>query len=77
MGVVENISPDRFTDERTGISYFVARIEINPKQIENLKGVELSAGMPADVMIVTGARTLLGYILSPIGDSFRQAFREQ
>ncbi len=76
-GTVENISPDRFTDERTGISYFVARVEIQQKELDALKDVELSAGMPADVMILTGSRTLLGYILSPIGESFHQAFREQ
>lgn len=76
-GTVANISPDRFQDERTGISYFVARIEIDQEEIKTLQNVQLSAGMPADVMIVTGARTLLGYILSPISESFHEAFREQ
>ena len=76
-GTVENVSPDRFVDERSGISYFIARIEIPKENIDKLKNVELSSGMPADVMIVTGTRTLLQYILSPISDSFHAAFREQ
>jgi hypothetical protein len=32
--------------------------------------------MPAEVMILTGARSAFGYALAPIRDSFRRAFRE-
>lgn len=75
-GTVVSVSRDRFTEERSGVSYFLTRIEIKPDEISNLKGVELTAGMPADVRIVTGSRTLMQYLLSPISESFRQAFRE-
>ena len=76
-GVVRHVSADRFTDERTGQSYYLARIEIDEKELKPLKEVELYPGMPTDVLIVTGERTLLSYLFAPITDSFNKAFREQ
>lgn len=76
-GVVRHVSADRFTDERTGQSYYLARIEIDDDELKPLKNVELYPGMPTDVLIVTGERTLLSYLFSPITDSFNKAFREQ
>ena len=76
-GIVRHVSPDRFTDERTGQSYYLARIEIDDKELKPLKEVELYPGMPTDVLIVIGERTLLSYLFAPITDSFNKAFREQ
>ena len=39
-------------------------------------GIAMTAGMPADVMIVTGERTLLQYLLRPITDTLRRGLRE-
>ena len=36
----------------------------------------MTAGMPADVVIVTGQRTLLQYLFRPITDAFRRGLRE-
>ena len=77
-GEVIRISADKFTDENSGASYYIARIRIDEKEIEELgENVELYPGMPAEVFIVTGSSTLLDYLISPITDSFRRAFREQ
>lgn len=76
-GIVRHVSADRFTDDRTGQSYYLARIEIDDDELRPLQNVELYPGMPADVLIVTGERTLLSYLFSPITESFSKAFREQ
>jgi HlyD family type I secretion membrane fusion protein len=76
-GEVTTVSPDRFVDEKTGQSYFLARIIVDPKQFDKLGNVKLYPGMPADVLIVTGSRSLIGYLLQPIKDSMFRAFREQ
>lgn len=76
-GIVRQVSADRFTDERTGQTYYLARIEVNEDQLRHLQGVALYPGMMADVLIVTGERTLLSYLFSPITDSFNNAFREE
>lgn len=77
-GKVITIAADRVDDRMTGQSYFVARIEIPPEELAALgKDIKLTSGMPADVLIVTGTRTMLDYIVRPIRDSFGHAFHDQ
>jgi HlyD family type I secretion membrane fusion protein len=76
-GTVVTVSADRFDDQSTGQSYFIARIEIPPEEMDALEGVKLTPGMPAEALIVTGYRTMLTYLIHPIRDSFGRAFREQ
>jgi len=75
-GTVEQVSADRMTDQRTGQAYFLARIVISPESLAEA-GVELQPGMPAEVMIVTGERTALNYLMRPLLDAFRRSLHEQ
>lgn len=76
-GEVINVSPDIITNEQTRESYFLARVSISKKDIEKLKSkVELYPGMPAQVFIITGSRSLVSYLFTPISDSAYKAFRE-
>ena len=77
IGRVMSVSADRLIDERTGQAYYRARIELTENPAKAFEGATLYPGMPAEVMIVTGARTALGYIFNPISSSFNRAFREQ
>ncbi|HET6522589.1 MAG TPA: HlyD family type I secretion periplasmic adaptor subunit [Geminicoccaceae bacterium] len=74
---VLQVSADRFTDERSGAAYYKALVAIDPLELAKLEEVELYPGMPIEVMIRTGERTFLEYLLTPIRDSFRRAFVEQ
>lgn len=76
-GIVTQVSADLLTEESTGISYYLARIELSPGQFETLKNVSLYPGMQAEVIIVTGQNTALDYLLKPILKSIRRAFREE
>ncbi|MFT5702720.1 MAG: HlyD family type I secretion membrane fusion protein [Rickettsiales bacterium] len=77
-GKVLNISADIITDEQSQESYFLARVKIDQKEIDNLKAeIELYPGMPAQVFIVGGGRTLVSYLLTPLSDSAYRAFREE
>jgi HlyD family type I secretion membrane fusion protein len=76
QGHVARISADIFTDEHSGASYFLTRITIDSAEREKLGGGELYPGMPAEVMVVTGEQTAVEYILRPLTNSFRRAFRE-
>jgi HlyD family secretion protein/epimerase transport system membrane fusion protein len=75
-GNVISVSADLLTDERGEISYYLARIEL-PRDLSGaLAGAKLHPGMPAEVMIVTGRRTAMDYLLEPVIRTFDQAFRE-
>ena len=77
-GEVINISADIITNEQTRESYFLARVSISKKDIEKLKDkIELYPGMPAQVFIITGSRSLISYMFTPISDSAYKAFREE
>ena len=75
-GHVVRISADRLADPRTGASWFEARIALDPDQ-PGLSSLALVPGMPAEVMIITGARTPIDYLLKPIVDSLGRALREE
>ncbi|MFP6680701.1 MAG: HlyD family type I secretion periplasmic adaptor subunit [Gammaproteobacteria bacterium] len=76
-GVVTYVSADRLNDERTGVGYYVARIMLEEKDVfDALQGAKLQPGMQAEVIIATGARTVLDAIISPLSGSFNRAFRE-
>ena len=74
---VIRVSADAFKDERTGELYYTARVAANPEQLEKLSDIHLQPGMPAETLIVTGERTMLQYLLQPVRDTFRTAFREE
>ena len=78
VGRVVSVSADALVDEKTKRSYFQASIEVPRSELDKLgKGVTLSPGMPAEVLIVTGERTLMDYLLEPLTDAVRRSFHEQ
>lgn len=70
---VKQLSPDRLTDQR-GQPYYAVTLQITGNME---KGMQLYPGMPAEVMIRTGSRTLLDYLLAPVLAGTEKAFREQ
>ena len=73
-GTVSRVSADRFTDPARGLAYYVAQIEIDPRQVSSLT---LQPGMPAEVHIITGERTALDYIMKPIRDQIQRGMLEK
>ncbi|MFN3523811.1 MAG: HlyD family type I secretion periplasmic adaptor subunit [Phenylobacterium sp.] len=75
---VMTVSADQRVDEKTGKGFFVADLRINPEDVRKFaNGARLTPGMPATALIVTGKRTILAYLVSPITDTLNDAFREQ
>ena len=75
-GTVTAVSADRIVDDRTGESYYLTRVELDDGFAEALGGVPLYPGMQAEVMIVTGERSALDYLIRPFARSLNRAFRE-
>jgi epimerase transport system membrane fusion protein len=78
-GVVKTVSADSFVDEQTNISYYNVKIKVSPEGVERMtkEGIQLSSGMPTEVIIKTGARTLLDYLLTPFNNMAVRSFNEQ
>ena len=76
-GRVVSVSADRLADEVTGQAYYLARVEIDRDEVRNIKPeFDLVPGMPADVLIVTGERTLANYMLRPFLNAVWKTLRE-
>ncbi|QSR33878.1 hemolysin secretion protein D [Marinobacterium iners] len=75
-GEVTHISADRLTNEETGMPYYLARVELTNKGRELLGPLLLIPGMPAEVLINTGERTLLEYLVQPATNAFARSFIE-
>jgi HlyD family type I secretion membrane fusion protein len=74
---VTYVSPDALTDRNTGLSYFNATVEVDPKVLaEKLPGVAITPGMPVEVFVDGGARTAWEYLSEPVVRAYTQSFRE-
>ncbi|MBL8772026.1 MAG: HlyD family type I secretion periplasmic adaptor subunit [Phenylobacterium sp.] len=72
------VSADRITNEKNGAAFYRVDLRIPPTELGKLKkGVQLTPGMPATALIVTGKRSVMGFIISPITDTLEDAFREE
>lgn len=64
-GVVIQVSADRLINQETGMPYYLARVGLSKEGASMLGSLKLLPGMPAEVLINTGERTMLQYLLQP------------
>jgi epimerase transport system membrane fusion protein len=75
-GKVINLSADRLIEEKSGTPYYLAQIELTPDSYQKMQHLELVPGMPVEVLIKTGERTVFEYLTKPISNAFARAFIE-
>jgi HlyD family secretion protein len=75
-GVVTVVSEDVVHDPQGG-GYYDLRIALPPEEVRRLGGLRLVAGMPAEVFLETGRRTMLSYLFKPLSDQLTRMFRER
>jgi HlyD family secretion protein len=77
LGRVRTVSADSLFDEIARQPYYLAIVEVPDSAIPlDLRG-KLTPGMPAEIMIATGERTVLDYLTAPLVDAIHKSFREQ
>jgi len=76
-GRLASISADLLTDPANNITYYLARISVTGDGLKTLGNHHLQPGMPADVVIKTGERSLMSYLLHPLLRRFSQALKEE
>lgn len=76
-GKVAVVSADRLVEERTGEPYYKIKARVTPEGMAKLKGLEVRPGMPVDVFVKTGERSLMSYLLKPVVDRLQHALSQE
>ena len=76
-GEVSLISADQLEDEKTGQPYYVLRTSVSDAVMEKLNGLVIKPGMPAEMFVRTGERSLLNYLFKPLLDRAGSALTEE
>ncbi|WP_370599732.1 HlyD family type I secretion periplasmic adaptor subunit [Pseudomonas nitroreducens] len=76
-GEVASVSADRLVNEKSGTPYYLARVRVTEHGVRTLGERKLVPGMPADVLIITGQRTLLQYLMQPARNALAQSMIEE
>ncbi|HEY1719839.1 MAG TPA: HlyD family type I secretion periplasmic adaptor subunit [Magnetospirillaceae bacterium] len=78
IGKVTYVSPDRQVEAHTGKPYYTVYVKIDEASLANAPThIDLYPGMPASIVVATGDRTALQYMIQPLIDSMSAAFRER
>jgi len=78
FGSVQVLSPDIIQPDSPQVEpYYDARISVEDKDIpEEMRG-RLQPGMPAEVIIASGERTMVEYLVKPLTDAFSKGMLEK
>jgi protease secretion system membrane fusion protein len=77
-GEVVSVSGDLLADQGAqSMPYFLARLQVTPEGMKKLGSRQMQAGMPAEVVIKTGSRTMLTYLLSPLLKRMATSLKEE
>ena len=75
-GKVTYVSADRLVDRASGTPYYTVHVDVAPEELQKAGQLRLQAGMPVEVFVKTGERTVLQYLLDPLTAFVSRALRE-
>lgn len=73
---VSSISPGTVTDPVTRQSYYLATLTVSAQDIAQLETTDVLPGMPVEAFLAVNDRSILAYLVQPISQHLRRAFRE-
>jgi len=76
-GILTQVAADRTVDEKTGMSFYRMKAQVEPEGMKLLSKLEVRPGMPVDIFIKTGERTMMNYLLKPVMDRAKTALTEE
>lgn len=76
-GKIDSISSDILMDEATRLPYYLARVSITPEGVKTLGRRQMQPGMAAEVVIKTGERSVLTYLLHPLLKRLAASMKEE
>jgi HlyD family secretion protein len=75
-GTVSYVAADLTTDQKSGATFYTARVAIPADVVSRLSGAKLVPGMPVESFLQTSDRTVISYLTKPLMDQVSRAFRE-
>lgn len=75
-GVIKQVSADRTVDERTGQAFYKVIAEVTPEGTKKLAKLQVRPGMPVEMFVKTGERTMMNYLMKPIFDRAHTSMKE-
>jgi protease secretion system membrane fusion protein len=76
-GIVTQVSADRTVDERSGQAYYKVKAEVAPEGMKMIADLQIRPGMPVDLFVKTGERTMMNYLLKPILNRANTSMNEE
>ena len=76
-GKVVSVSADLLVDPQSGVGYYLARVGVTPEGYKKLGKRQLQPGMPVEVVFLTGERSMLTYLLSPLTKRLAASMKEE
>lgn len=76
VGEVLSVGADALRDEATHQPYYEVKVSVQVTKFPEKIREKLKPGMMADVLIATGERTVLAYLVQPMTDAIRRGMRE-
>ncbi len=78
-GEVVNVAADRTVEERTGFAYYKVRVKVTPAgaALVAKHKMAIQSGMPVDLFVKTGERTMMNYLLKPVFDRANSSLSEE
>lgn len=78
-GEVDQVSADRFVEERTGNAFYHVRVKVTPEGAKLLAGhkLDVRSGMPVELFVRTGERSMMSYLFKPVADRAKSALSEE
>ena len=77
-GKVLSVSGDLLSDPaQPQFSYFLARVQVTPEGMKTLGKRQMQPGMPAEIVIKTGERSMLTYLLHPLVKRMASSMKEE
>lgn len=73
---VITVSADSMVDSRTGIPYYRVQARVTQEGMEKLAQHQIRPGMPVEMFVKTGERSMLSYLFKPLRDRTRMAMSE-
>ena len=78
QGKVLSVSGDLLADPANPqFSYFLARVQVTPDGMKTLGTRQMQPGMPAEIVIKTGERSMLTYLLHPLTKRMAASLKEE